>query len=145
MSFETNDDIVKYLIAAGVFGQAGGMKRSIIAKAANFTIDPTAEPCGTIYTNRGASGTITGTLPAPSQALKGWHCRVLTIVAQIVTIATTTVDTLITDNDATADSLSTTARIGVSLDLVCDGVSWVATLSSAVPQSAFAQTGTVAT
>jgi hypothetical protein len=145
MSFQTNDDQIKALIAAGFLGAAGGVKRDIIAKAANYTIDPTVDPCGSVFTNRGASGTITLTLPAPSQALKGYHFDILTVVAQIVTLATTTADTLITDNDATADSLSTAARIGVALRVLCDGTSWIAILASAVPQSAFAQTGTVAT
>lgn len=123
----------------------GGI-RKIVPKTASYTIKLNQpDRSGTLFTNRGAAGTITFTLPAAAPALSGVFFDFMTIVAQIITVATPVADTLISDNDATADSLSTTARIGVTLRLVCDGTSWVATLSSAVPQAAFAQTGTVAT
>jgi hypothetical protein len=141
----TTDDVVKYLIAMRVLDAAGGILLNITPKTGNYTIVTGTNPSGTIFTNRGAAGTITFTLPAPSQSIAGTFYEFVTVVAQIITVATATADTLITDNDAAADSLSTTARIGVKLRLECDGTSWIATLASGVPAGAFAQTGTVAT
>lgn len=140
-----HDDPVKLLIALGILDSAGGLRKNVVPKAANYTIVTGDDPSGTIFTNRGAAGTITFTLPAPSRAIEGVFYDFVTVVAQIITVATAAVDTLISDNDATADSLSTTARIGVHLRLTCDGTSWIATLESGVPAAAFAQTGTVAT
>lgn len=143
-----NDDTYKLLIALGLAGSAGGFKvPAYTAKTANYTVDTTVDPCGTVFTNRGAAGTITITLPAASQALRGYFYDFLTVVAQIMTVQPggAGLDLLITDNDATADSLSTAARIGTRLRFECDGTSWIATLQSGIPQAAFAQTGTVAT
>lgn len=142
---DKTNDIIKYLIAWGLLDAAGGPKMNVVAKTANYTILSASDPSGTVFTNRGAAGTIIYTLPAPSLALAGVYYDFLTIVAQIITVATATVDTLITDADAAADSLSTTARIGVALRVYCDGTSWIAVLASGVPAAAFAQTGTVAT
>lgn len=149
MSQYDDSDIVRQLAAWGVLDKEGGLLKRIKAKTADYTIIASTtdggDLSGTIFTNRGAAGTVVFTLPAPSAALAGTHFDFLTIVAQIITVATATVDTLIADNDATADSLSTSARIGVRLRVMCDGTSWIATLANGVPQAAFAQIGTVAT
>lgn len=145
MAWLTNDDVVKLLIKIGLLDSAAGLKKVPVAKTANYTIATGTDPSGTVFTNRGAAGTITFTLPAPSAALAGVVYDFVTVAAQIMTVATLTADTLIADNDATADSLSTTARIGVSLRVMCDGTSWIATLTASIPAAAFAQTGTVAT
>jgi hypothetical protein len=141
----TNDDIVKYLIKQGVLDAAGGPKMNVKPKSASYTIVAADDPSGTIFTNRGAAGTITFTLPAPSQALEGVYYDFYTVVAQIIAVATATVDTLITHADATADDLRTSAAIGVALRVVCDGTSWIAVLASGIPAAAFAQTGSVTT
>lgn len=139
------DDVLKYLKVQGFLDVAGGLKLNVVQKTANYTILSASDPSSTVFTNRGAASTITYTLPAAAANLAGVYYDFVTIVAQIITVATPVADTLISDNDAAADSLSTTARIGVSLRLYCDGTSWVAVLASGVPQAAFAQTGTVAT
>lgn len=145
MAVDKNQDIIKLLIAWGFLDAAGGLKPNVLAKTADYTILAASDPSATLFTNRGAAGTVVFTLPAPTQALAGVFYEFVTIVAQIITVATATADTLIADNDATADSLSTSARIGVNLRVRCDGTSWIATLDSGVPQAAFAQVGTVAT
>jgi hypothetical protein len=147
---EDYSDIIRQMVPWRLCDPMGGALRRVIAKTADYTIlDPyTAtggDASGTIFTNRGAAGTVNFTLPAPVPRLAGVYYDFVTIVAQIMLVLTATTDTLIADNDATADSLATTARIGVRLRVVCDGTSWVAIHASAVPQAAFAQTGTVAT
>jgi hypothetical protein len=147
---QQDSDLVRQLIAWGILCGSGGYLKRFVAKTADYTIlSPLTagggDRSGTIFTNRGAVGTVNFTLPAPALALAGVHYDFVTVAAQIMGVLTATADTLITDNDATADSLSTAARIGVQLRLVCDGTSWIATLASGVPAAAFAQTGTVAT
>lgn len=139
------DDVLKYLKVQGFLDAAGGLKLNVVPKTGNYTILSASDPSGTIFTNRGAAGTVVLTLPTPTAALMGVYYDCYTVVAQILGFSTAAVDTLIADNDATADNLSTAARIGAAVRVVCDGTSWIAILASAVPQAAFAQTGTVTT
>jgi hypothetical protein len=147
---EDYSDVIRQLVPWRVLDPMGGALRRVIIKTADYTIlDPyTAtggDASGTIFTNRGAVGTVNFTLPAPVPRLAGVYYDFVTVAAQIMLVLTATTDTLIADNDVAADSLATTARIGVRLRVMCDGTSWFAFLASGVPQAAFAQTGTVAT
>lgn len=124
------DDVVKYLIAHGILDAAGGYKYpDVKIKTADYTIVTGTDASGTLFTNRGASGTVIFTLPAPSQAIKGtFYSFAAVVAAQTVTVKTATVDTLITFNDLTADSVSLqTANeiIGGMIRAVCDGTSWI--------------------
>jgi len=130
MSFQTNDDLIKALIAAGFLDSAGGIKfTDVKTKTADYTVVTGTDPSGTLFTNRGASGTVIFTLPAPSQAIKGtWYSFAAVVAAQVLTVKTATADTLITFNDLTADSVSvqtTSEIIGGILRAVCDGTSWI--------------------
>lgn len=130
MSFQTEDDVLKYLIAIGLLDAAGGLKaQKVIIKTADYTIVTGTDPSGAVFTNRGAAGTVIFTLPAPSQAIKGTFYDFLAVVAaQTVTVKTATVDTLITKNDLTADSVSLSTSgeiIGGAMRAICDGTSWV--------------------
>lgn len=145
LTFLQNDDAIKYLISIGFLDAAAGLRMQVKAKVADYAILSASDASGTVFTNRGAAGTVIFTLPAPAQAIAGVYYDFVTVVAQIMRVATAAADTLISDNDATADSLSTTARIGVSMRVFCDGTSWIATETSTIPAAAFAQTGTVAT
>lgn len=142
--FFTQDDAIKYLISVGLLDAGGGLKVQTKLKTADYTIVTGTDASGTIFTNRGAGGTVNFTLPAPSQSIAGTFYDFVVIAAQSLLVKTATADTLIADNDATADSLAS-SRIGTSMRVVCDGTSWIATLTSGVPQAAFAQTATVAT
>ena len=103
----------------------GGYGYTIEAKAASYTL--TAADMGKIFTNRGASGTITFTLPDASEVYNGAHVIILPIVAQKTTVATATADVLITAGDATADSVTqNSAAIGGMIHCFCDGTSWIA-------------------
>lgn len=139
-----NDDYIKYLIAIGFLDAGGGPKfPRTFALTANTTLTAASYPSGSLITNRGASGSVTVTLPAPAQGIAGTYYTFLVVAAQVLAVATATADTLITDNDATADSLQA-SRLGTQMNLFCDGTSWIASISG-VPQSAFAQVGTVNT
>lgn len=105
------------------------LERRVVAKTADYTINPDRDRCGTTFTNRGASGAVVFTLPAPSSRLTGWWYRFKSHADQDVTVAAGTADTLVVLNDATADSLAastTSEQIGAEIEAFCDGTSWFA-------------------
>ena len=99
------------------------LERRVVAKTANYTINPAVDRPGTVFTNRGASGSVMLTLPAPSQALRGWWFRAKLHAAQVFGFAAATADTLVATADATADSVTNNV-IGGELEAECDGTSW---------------------
>lgn len=130
---KTDNDAMRLLIAMGIFDGAGGIKMNVVAKTANYTIltPSTAagagDPSGTIFTNRGAVGAVTFTLPAPVAALAGVFYDFLGFAAQNMLVATATPDTLVVSADAAADSLAmSTVIVGNMMRAVCDGTSWYA-------------------
>jgi hypothetical protein len=101
--------------------------RRVVAKTADYTIKPPMDSPGTVFTNRGASGAVIFTLPAPGENVKGYWYRFVGHAGQNITVKTATVDTLVTKNDAAADSvaLSTAGElIGGVMEAYCDGTSW---------------------
>ena len=61
-----------------------------IAKTASFTVDMNATKSGTRFTNRGASGAITVTLPTPQtgvQSWDGWWCELFGVADQNIILA----------------------------------------------------------
>lgn len=148
LTFLQNDDMIKYLISIGWLDAAAGVKHFIKAKTADYTIVTGTDASGTVFTNRGAAGAVIFTLPAPAQAIAGVFYEFLAVAAQNVTVKTATVDTLITFNDLTADSitLSTAGEIiGGAIRLICDGTSWIAYGTAVGAGGATAQTYTIAT
>lgn len=89
-----------------------------LAKTADYTVLATDN--GTTFTNRGATGAVVLTLPAP---FAGGHYRALVHAAQNFSFATATADTFVCDNDAAADSLLC-SRVGGCIDVESDGTSW---------------------
>lgn len=129
LSFETNDDMLKYLIAIGFLDPAGGVKLRVQAKATSYTVVYGTDPSGTIFTNRGASGAVTFTLPAAAQARKGVFYRFVGIADQNIVVAAATADTLVVINDLEADSLAiqtSSVKIGAEIEVFCDGTNWIA-------------------
>jgi hypothetical protein len=98
---------------------AGGWGQPVEAKTASYTV--VASDCGKLFTNRGASGSVTFTLPKSSPQLNGWWCEFATVAAQAIAIASAPADTLIVHGDATADSVTTAATIGQHFKVICDG------------------------
>jgi hypothetical protein len=115
---------------------------AVVAKTADYTIKPPMDRDGTLFTNRGATGAVIFTLPAPGEAVKGYRYNFLTVADQDVTVKTATVDTALVLNDAAADSLALSTggqKIGGFITAICDGTAW------ALIGSAVGHTFTVAT
>ena len=87
--------------------------------------DVTETDCGKILTNAGAAGALTLTLPEPSESLSGINFRMVVRAAQDFIVASHDADTLISRNDAEADSIKS-AQIGNSIYVFCDGSNWYA-------------------
>ena len=98
----------------------------VLAKTANHTITADEAKSGTIFTNRGASGTVAFTLPAASSALEGAKILLVSLVAQVISVETPVADTLITMGNAEADKLAAPGSIGAEIECWCDGTSWIA-------------------
>lgn len=116
-------------LANATTGQLHPPPYNVAAKTGNYTI-LRSDPCGTLFTNRGAAGAVVFTLPAPGAVPSGTYYDFAAVIAtQTLTVATATADTLITFNDLTADSVGiATANeiIGGAMRFVTDGTSWVA-------------------
>lgn len=101
------------------YALGGGWKQPVEAKTTAYTV--VAGDCGKLFTNRGAVGSVTFTLPVTSSQLNGWWAEFYTVAAQAIVIATNPADTLIVHADATADSVTTAATIGQHFRVICDG------------------------
>ena len=120
-------------------------RKTIIEKTADYTI-PTIGGLAAIYTNRGATGTVTFTLPA--DAPTGWFCEVSVIADYTVAVATATTDTLIAFNDATADSVTwgtSGQKVGNGGKFTYDGTGWIMQYHPATGATTTTSTVTVAT
>lgn len=106
------------------------LERRVVAKTADYTINPTADKPGTVFTNRGATGAVTFTLPPATPANTGWWYRFRGVADQTITIASSVVDTLLAFNDAAADSVAMSTggqKIGGEMEAFCDGTTWAVT------------------
>lgn len=116
--------------------------RDISEKAASYQIIP--GDIGKIFTNRGASGSITLTLPPVADLSTGWWCRFSVVVDQTVVIASSgSADNINAFNDIAADSIAfqtSGEKVGGGGELVWDGTKWLVFLNLA----AETQTPTVA-
>ena len=98
----------------------------VLAKTAAYVITEDDAKSGTLFTNRGASGTVAFTLPAPSAALEGCRIIGICVAAETISFETATADTLICVGDAASDKLTSPGTIGASIECFCDGTSWFA-------------------
>ncbi len=80
--------------------------RRHVRKAASYTVNPAVDACGTTFTNDGAVGAITFTLPKPTAGLLGQWFRFRGVVAQNIIVAAQAVSQLITLNDVAANSIA---------------------------------------
>lgn len=105
----------------------GHWSPTIEAKTAAYTLLPSDN--GKIFTNRGAAGAVTFTLPTPSEALTGVEYTFIVVAGQNVTVAGTGANDIVAFNNAASASVAfTTAAelIGGGVKMVCDGTSWLA-------------------
>lgn len=100
----------------------------IEAKTASYQIKP--GDIGKVFTNRGASGAVTFTLPPVADLTVGWSCRFFVAANQSFVIASSgSADNITTFNDLTADSITintSAERIGFGSEFVWDGTGWLA-------------------
>lgn len=120
---------------------AGKLIRNVEAKTADYTL--TANDWGKFFTNRGAAGAVTFTLPTAASTAPGFYADFFVVANQNVIVAGTAGE-VVAFNDATANSVAfSTAdeKVGGGLRAVCDGTSWL----MFVYLGAETQTPTVAT
>lgn len=103
----------------------GGLAFPAEIKTADYTITPFDS--GKTFTNRGAGGAVTLTLPLVGPSLNGWWIRAIRHAAQSLVVATNPVDTLVISADAAADSV-TLGTIGHGVEVWCDGSQFYALL-----------------
>lgn len=124
-------DIVRQLIAWGVADACGGVKLKIpVAKTANYQIlspvTSAGDASGTCFTNRGAVGAVTFTLPAAALNLAGVWYEFVGFANQTFGVAAAAA-TVCTFNNAGATSVTCStagAKIGAHIRAFCDGTSW---------------------
>ena len=117
--------------------------RNIVAKTADYTV-VTADH-GTLFTNRGAAGTVNFTLP--TTAYKGMRFGFYVVADQTLTVTSGTADTMVVYNDATADSVSFGSagdKIGGMFEVVGDGTGWLV-MPRTYTDGTIAQTITIVT
>ena len=121
-----------------------GWGQPVEAKTAAYSV--TVRDCGKLFTNRGAAGSVTFTLPKGNAGIAGFWVEFATVAAQAIVIATDPVDTLIVHADATADSVTTAATIGQHFKAIYDGTGWFLVSNPSAASAATAVTAvTIAT
>lgn len=105
------------------------LERRMVAKTADYTVNPLVDRAGTVFTTRGAAGAVIFTLPSLSSGQYiGYFVEFQNLVDQDMTIAAPAVDTLITVNDLAADSVifsTSSQKIGARALAQWDGTAWV--------------------
>lgn len=106
--------------------QLAGKYPVIIPKTASFTLDPTTTRCGTMFTNRGAVGAVTVTLPnlntTPRSNWDGYWVEVEGIADQTFTVAAAA-GKAVCFNNAAATSLACSTggqKIGAKIKAIWD-------------------------
>lgn len=126
-----SSDIVRQLIAWGLYDAAGGVKfRAPVAKVNNYQILSPAtgagDASGTCFTTRGAAGAVTFTLPAVALNLMGVWYEFDGVANQNIGVAAAA-GTIVTFNNAAATSVTASTaggKIGAHFRAICDGTSW---------------------
>lgn len=90
-----------------------------VAKTSNYTV--LAKDAGTRFTNTGASGAVTFTLPTLTVGLAFEFC---VVADQTVTIASAAGDDIVAPNDASADSIAFSTggdKVGACVQVLSNG------------------------
>jgi hypothetical protein len=106
---------------------------TVSAKTAAYTLIP--QDSGTVFTNRGATGSVTFTLPDPT-VNEGMHAYIYIIADFAIVVAGAVADTMVIptddagtgDGDLAADSftLATSNEMtGNGMHCICDGTGWL--------------------
>jgi hypothetical protein len=130
---QTDSDLVRMLIAWGLADASGGIKKMrVIAQTANYAVlspvtSAAGDASGTLFTNRGAAGAVTFTLPAVVAAMYGVYYDFVGVANQTFGVAAAA-GAVVTFNNAAATSVTCStggAKIGAKIRAVCDGTSWI--------------------
>src|ERR1043165_3058576 len=123
---------------ASSFAGGENYQPAIKAKTASYTV--TIAESGVWFTNRGATAAITFTLPDTSKGAVpiGTRYYFFGISATGFTVSTnaSSTDTIVTKNDAAADSITCTTTalmIGAMVHVIWDGTSWLEQSASVGP------------
>jgi hypothetical protein len=103
------------------------LKRRVLDKTAAYTIVSVTDAAGTIFTNRGAGGSVTITLPAPNAATKGDWYEFRVHANQSLIVASPTAGQIVAPGNAAANNVgfeTASAKVGRGLIAECDGTSW---------------------
>lgn len=100
-----------------------------VAKTAAYTVKYPFDQPGTVFTNRGASGSVTFTLPTAGLNNKGHYYDFRIQAAQTLVVAGAAANSLVTISDAAADNVSfatASAKVGRGIRAFSDGTAWYA-------------------
>ncbi len=103
------------------------LKERVLPKTAAYTIVSVTDAPGTVFTNRGAGGSVTITLPAPNAATKGDWYEFRVHANQSLIVAGATAGDLNTIGNAAANNVGfqvAGAKLGRGLIAKCDGTQW---------------------
>lgn len=103
----------------------GKTEREVVAIAASATLSNF--DLGKTFTNRGATGSVTITLPTPSGDNAGGEIRVRVVADQTVVVNCATNDKIVIFNDAASDSVAwqtSSEKIGGGGMFESDGTNW---------------------
>lgn len=101
--------------------------RRLVAKTAAYTIKVNQpDKSATRFTNRGASGSITFTLPTPVPQLSGLWYEFLGVADQTIIVSAGAAKGVAFNNAACASLAAQTGgqKIGALIRATCDGTSW---------------------
>jgi hypothetical protein len=127
------DEQIRYLVKQGLLDAAGGMiSPRVAAKTANYAMTSSAtsagDPSRSVFTNRGAVGAVTYTLPAPVQALTGVEYEFWGVAGQNTIVNAGGAGKGVAFNNAAITTVTCStagALIGAHIRAVCDGTSWL--------------------
>lgn len=91
------------------------LNRRTVHHTASHTISHLVEGPGTIFTNSGATGAVTFTLPSPNKQISGFWYRFKALAAQDLVVAAPVAGTLLTLGDLAANG-ATVSAIGAELE-----------------------------
>lgn len=97
-------------------------KRRVVPKTASYSPNAATDQPGTIFTNRGATGAVTFTLPTPSRGYLGFSYEFRSVADQDLTVAGATAGDIATKNDQAANSVAVSTsgeKIGAALAAEC--------------------------
>ena len=114
----------------------GGWSVPVVAKTTSYTV--LHSDSGTLFTNRGAVGSVTFTLPTPGTEANGLFYEFATVAAQAIVVSLTS--KLNVHANATATSVTTAATIGQHIRVVCDGTTWLVESNPSAASAATAVT-----